>query len=281
MSGSQDGSRGIPVSRSKPQNIPNLSNLSLLSESSVGSWERGRLHSNARSPPTHSSILSSAHDDARPSSLVTTMSVASAVGKLPAQALEEGSKGQSTVDASTPTSAAQQPYPDQSQSGKSRTTIEHITGQRTATPTPSSTGPASASSTRPTHIDFASQPPALYPRQAREGYGFRPASGASTPTGYGGPIASGSSSSSAGGLGGQLHPTIPFSPIMMPSGGQTSSSRATGRDDDDDGDHRPDGRLMEDLRQEVRGELVRTGMIEGTNDSVADEEGVGWPGMPG
>lgn len=267
----QDGSRAIPVSRSKPQNIPNLSNLSLLSESSVGSWERGRLHGNARSPPTHPSILSSANDTARPSSLVTTMNAASATGKLPAQVIEEGDKGQSTVDASTATSAQQQ----HSQSGKSRATVEHITGQ--AAPAPAPTAATTASVSRPTHIDFASQPPALYPRQAREGYGFRPASGTSTPTGFGGPgpIASGSSSSAgAGGSTGQLHPTIPYSPILMPPG------RAGGRkaDDDDDGDHRPDGRLMEDLRQEVRGELVRTGMIEGMNESVADEEGVGWPG---
>ena len=110
----------------------------------------------------------------------------------------------------------------------------------------------------------------MYARQQREGYGFRPKSGQTTPTG--------SSNGPA------------FSPFVTVSGG---------RGDDDDMDHRPDGMSMDDLREDIRGELARIGLDHEGEEShgegndmalslvsassnghgIADEEGLGWPGQ--
>jgi GTP cyclohydrolase I len=109
---------------------------------------------------------------------------------------------------------------------------------------------------------------AIYARQQREGYGFRPSSGTSTPTGGAGM--------------GSAFPSF-------------SSGRGY---EDDDVDHRPDGRTLEDLRQGVRDELVKNDLIEHDADAdetielqkatqelalasgggIADEQGLGWAG---
>ena len=117
------------------------------------------------------------------------------------------------------------------------------------------------------------------PRQARDGYGFRPPSGQSTPTG--------TASSST------------FSPFIPLSAGSSGFRR--NRDDDDDMDHMPDGRNLDSLREEVRTELVRNGLtkdgsssfgplvqhgteglavqaVQAVQGGIADEEGLGWAG---
>ena len=198
-----------PIKASSPKAIaPNLNALSDLSSSSTGRWERGAQTNNARSPPTHPSVLSER--------------AARRDKEKQAHPLQFG--GSETV-----------PTP----------------------PTTANRGPGQVA-----------MPPGapIYPRQAREGYGFRPASGQSTPTGLGG-----------------NHSFAPF-----PSMGHS-------RHDEDDMDHRPDGRSMASLQAEVRQELIEGGLIEGSDDEVAelqrateglgiasggiaDEQGLGWAG---
>lgn len=152
------------------------------------------MHGNARSPPTHPSILS---EDFKPS---------------------KSARGPSGLSTTQPLSA----------------------------PSTSKLAQKDGGSPAPSHIEIS--PNAIYPRHQREGYGFRPTSGSSTPTG-----------SSASGL----------SPFVT-----VGSSR-----EEDDTDHRPDGRSMESLREEVRGELVKHGgLAEQNGHGIADEEGLGWPG---
>ncbi|TXT13673.1 hypothetical protein VHUM_01040 [Vanrija humicola] len=100
-----------------------MANLSALSESSVGSWERGRQSANARSPPA-TSVLDDAYAKMR--------------------GLDIGASAAAPPPSATAAAAA----------------------------------PAAASSSK-------EAPRVIYPRTPREGYGFRPASGASTPTGTG------------------------------------------------------------------------------------------------
>lgn len=101
-----ESKKGVP--------IPHLSGLNQLSDSSTGSWERGRTSGNARSP--------------------TNTSVLDAQSKLSGMSLSE-----------------------------------------------KPAGPSSISSTQSNQS--SSRPSVLHPRKPLEGYGFRPASGASTPTG--------------------------------------------------------------------------------------------------
>ncbi|WWD16121.1 GTP cyclohydrolase I [Kwoniella shandongensis] len=220
----------------RPIPTANLSNLSLLSQSSTGSWERGRMHGNARSPPAvQTSLLSE--------------------GKLPIY--HEGEQQQLQQQSSSDAGAgAPRPWPaDQSLSKPNP-----ATGRQTFQPQPQPQAPSAPS----------------HPRTPREGYGFRPSSGQSTPN-----------SSSV--LGGGLAYPFPngssagFVPAIASASGP--SRRITHNDrDDDDGDHRPDGRTMESLRAEVREELDRNGLIEAArgvveagNGGIADEEGLGWP----
>ncbi|RSH93940.1 hypothetical protein EHS25_006592 [Saitozyma podzolica] len=203
--------------------MPNLSNLSLLSESSTGSWERGRMHGNARSPPTHPSVLSEGKPRAGPSSLSQSVEAAGAAGAAGADA-----------------------------------------GGSLLTPPPSTTGSNTAS--RPDKIDLGlahashAHPP-FHPRQQREGYGFRPASGTTTPTG-----AATSAASAAG--------TFP----SFPNVALRPRSVSTNENNEDETDHLPDGRNMDQLRTEVRDELVKHGMGFDMNGAgIADEEGLGWP----
>ncbi|KAK8869615.1 GTP cyclohydrolase I [Kwoniella newhampshirensis] len=198
-----------PPQSARPIPTANLSNLSLLSQSSTGSWERGRMHGNARSPPAH------------PSSILSDGNSFAAANAAQAGSSEGGGPRPWPVDQSL-----SEPNPS--------------TGRQTFQPPPAPS----------------------YPRTPREGYGFRPSSGQSTPN----------STSAAPSL------SYPF-----PNGG--SSRRLTSRDDDEDeGDHRPDGRTMESLRAEVREELDRNGLIEAArgvveagNEGIADAEGLGWP----
>ncbi|KAK4687047.1 GTP cyclohydrolase IA, partial [Tremellales sp. Uapishka_1] len=91
----------------RPIPTPNLSNLSLLSESSVGSWERGRLHGNARSPPTASQMLPSVGDIGggsypTPSNSFTTLTSPPKI-ELPARQPREGYGFRPASGANTPT----------------------------------------------------------------------------------------------------------------------------------------------------------------------------------
>ena len=105
---------------------------------------------------------------------------------------------------------------------------------------------------------------AQYPRQQREGYGFRPRSGHSTPL-----------EESAQG---------PFSPILKPV---TQAQRAR-RDEEEDEDekygyHQPDRISMGELRQGVKEGLERSDEGEGSTmvvktPGIADADGLGWPG---
>ncbi|ORY28297.1 hypothetical protein BCR39DRAFT_535357 [Naematelia encephala] len=116
----------------------------------------------------------------------------------------------------------------------------------------------------------------LPPRYPRDGYGFRPASGQSTPTSQ----PSASPLSNANMNPSSASTLIPgFSPyVAVPD-----ASYRNGGGDDEDLDH-IDRTNMEDLRDEVRGELVRmdgsgpevqVGNLAG--GGIADEEGLGWP----
>ncbi|KAI9637925.1 putative GTP cyclohydrolase I [Dioszegia hungarica] len=194
--------RPIPRARA-PQASPNFDNLSALSESSTGSWEKGRLLGS--SAPKGSSPL-------------TGTDSTSGVGSQSVKA----------------------PY---AQPGAS--------AQVEAQETPSS-GSASGSMAftepiRPNHINLPMAP--IYPRQQREGYGFRPTSGQTTPS------ASATASASASG---------------------SSSQLADEEDGRDDYDHMPDGQSMDALREGIKGELVKAGIV-GSGQGIADEEGLGWP----
>ena len=128
---------------------------------------------------------------------------------------------------------------------------------------PDTSSPPLAGTSRPSS-SLAHPASPFHPRQAREGYGFRPPSGQSTPTG----------SASATG----------FSPFVSVSASSYVNEEET--------DHRPDGRSMDSLREEVRGELVKNGLTEvdtveiqrGTeglsvHSGIADEQGLGWAGV--
>lgn len=130
------------------------------------------------------------------------------------------------------------------------------------------------------------QSPYAYARQQREGYGFRPRSGQSTPSGveHDSPtmlsFANASQSShhtaaAAAGVG----------------SGSASGAGVGFTRDDDEVDHIPDRRTVEQLREGVRDELVRheNGHGQGPGDlgqggmivqgrGIADAEGLGWPG---
>lgn len=189
--------RPIPKATS-PKNVPNLGNLSRLSESSTGSWERGRMAGNARSPPDASTLLAdlSLNDQAKP--------------------------------------------------------------QRT--------------NAGPNRIPLGEARSAQYPRQQREGYGFRPRSGHSTPL-------------EEGGQG-------PFSPILKPvsqaqAPAPAQRSRTEEEEDEDEkyGYHQPDRISVGELRQGVKEGLQRRQETEGEGSMVvktpgiADADGLGWPGM--
>ncbi|OWZ65307.1 GTP cyclohydrolase I [Cryptococcus neoformans] len=218
-------SRAAPQS---PRSIPtaNLNNLSLLSESSTGSWERGRMAGNARSPPTNSILAESLAAGIAP--------VAAGVNVVEGGNDSSASSGAKGLRAGGAYPQPQRPWP--ADKGLSR-------------PNPA-TG----------RVSFPSAP--QYTRQAREGYGFRPKSGQTTPT-----------------TGAEASLTYPF-----PS---TSSSRVPRpREDDDDLDYRPDGKSMDQLRGEVREELDKQGLVQAAKgvvephmgiSGIADEEGLGWP----
>ncbi|KAK6903147.1 GTP cyclohydrolase I [Kwoniella mangroviensis CBS 10435] len=212
LSSSPSNSTRNPPAPTSSRPIPtaNLNNLSLLSESSTGSWERGRMHGNARSPPTHTSSLEAG---------------------LP------GASGSSSAEG-----GLNKPWP---------------ANQGLSKPDPA-TG----------RVKFQPQSNIPhYSRTPREGYGFRPTSGSTTPT-------TSASASASGSL------AYPFPSIH----------RST-RDDEDDMDHRTDGRSMDELRTEVRDELDKNGLLiqaargvvkdvagnEGEERGIADEEGLGWP----
>lgn len=219
-------SRASPQS---PRSIPtaNLNNLSLLSESSTGSWERGRMAGNARSPPTNSILADSLAAGVAP--------VAAGVNVVEGGNDLSPSSGAKSLRSGGAYPQPQRPWP--ADKGLSR-------------PNPA-TG----------RVSFPSVP--QYARQAREGYGFRPRSGQTTPT-----------------TGAEASLTYPF-----PS---TSSSRVPRpKEDDDDLDHRPDGKSMDELRDEVREELDKQGLVQAAKgvvephmgiSGIADEEGLGWPG---
>lgn len=189
--------RPIPTSKSPNQQTPNLGNLSRLSESSTGSWERGRMSGNARSPPEQSNAPSLA-----------------------------------SLSLNDPTSRPSLGLPRPPASDRS------------------------ASSSGTTKLA----------RPQREGYGFRPRSGQTTPA---------ETESSHG----------PFSPVLNPVKNGFTSRREE-EDEDEDlkyGYHQPDRISVGDLRQGVKEELSRQGGQEGSlviqGPGIADAEGLGWPGQ--
>lgn len=116
---------------------------------------------------------------------------------------------------------------------------------------------------RPNHINLPLAP--IYPRQQREGYGFRPASGQTTPT-----LNQGSSSAEQ------------FGSASTNARGRSRALREGGDDEEekegrDDYDHMPDGQSMDALREGIKGELIKSGIV-GQGKGIADEEGLGWPG---
>lgn len=191
---------GKPVSESsskaQPQPVPNLSNLSRLSESSTGDWERGKPSGNARSPKTTTSVLEQ---------------TGAQLNKL------------SIGDKQPQASAAAAARPSHVQTGF----VPDASQQRSQSP--------------------------LHPRLQREGYGFRPASGASTPTGS--------------------HAN-PLSPSV---GAQSTDDKEL-----------EDEELNAQLNDEVRNALKEpVGVVASTSTStellppggIADANGLGWPGM--
>lgn len=110
------------------------------------------------------------------------------------------------------------------------------------------------------------------PRPQREGYGFRPKSGQTTPA---------EPESSQG----------PFSPVLNPVNPTKTSARPRIDDEDEDEDedlkygyHQPDRISVGDLRQGVKDELVRQDKKGSTSlvvqgPGIADAEGLGWPGQ--
>ncbi|WVN86651.1 GTP cyclohydrolase I [Cryptococcus depauperatus CBS 7841] len=200
----------------QPISAQTLNNLSILSESSTGSWERGKVAGNARSPPSKPSVLAEYHDQGAVS--LPRREGAQKTQAFASLAPEEGMVGHGA------------PHPWSA--GKDMARSNSLAGRHSFSPVPQ------------------------YSRQAREGYGFRSRSGQSTPV----------HSISVGGA-------YPF---------------PNKRDDEDDTDHRPDGRTMQDLRGEVREELENQGFLQEAARSVVtntlddasgivDEEGLGWP----
>ena len=130
---------------------------------------------------------------------------------------------------------------------------------------------------QPARIALPSPSSAIHARQQIEGYGFRPTSGQTTPNGSG---------------RGDL-----FSPFLTVQSNGASSSRTRDevdeeKDERDDMDHLPDPRTMDELRDEVRSELAKNGLVDGfqvrpgseglqlpEGRGIADEEGLGWPGV--
>ncbi|WWC89758.1 GTP cyclohydrolase I [Kwoniella dendrophila CBS 6074] len=222
-----------PPGPTSARSIPtaNLNNLSLLSESSTGSWERGRMIGNARSPPNSKSILDNPNGLPNPN--------------------QNQNQSSSISGGSTDKSNLNKPWPANQELSKPEPSTGRVKFQ------PSNDIPH-------------------YTRQAREGYGFRPTSGSTTPT------IQQSSSSSASSSSQQLN--YPFPNVQRPKTQHTV--------DDDDEDHRPDGKSMDQLRSEVRDELEKNGLAlhqaargvvsdvageNGEERGIADEEGLGWP----
>lgn len=179
-----------PAQKTQPQPVPNLNNLSRLSESSTGDWERGKPSGNARSPKTSTSVLE--QTNAKLNDL--------AIGDSPAQA----------------------PRAANVQSG--------------FVPEPS---------------QHRAQSP-LHPRLQREGYGFRPASGASTPTGS------------------QIHQ----SPLVS----------ALPTDDKELEDEEMNTRLNDEVRNALKEPATSIATTTTSNEllppgGIADANGLGWPGM--
>lgn len=186
---------GKPVSeassKAQPQPVPNLNNLSRLSESSTGDWERGKPSGNARSPKSTTSVLEQ---------------TGAQLGKLSiADQAAQGARAAHVQTGFAPESAQQ----------------------------------------------LAHSP--LHPRLQREGYGFRPSSGASTPTGS--------------------HAN-PLSPSV---GAQSADDKEL-----------EDEELNEQLNDEVRNALKEpVTTIASTSAAtellppggIADANGLGWPGM--
>lgn len=84
-------------------------------------------------------------------------------------------------------------------------------------------------------------------------------------------------------------PFSPFVPLDAPNGqsGSSTADRSSQRErEEEDYDHH-DQTKMDDLREEVRGELVKAGLGEGPSiqpgtmagGGIADEDGLGWPGQ--
>lgn len=116
----------------------------------------------------------------------------------------------------------------------------------------------------------------IYPRQQREGYGFRPTSGQTTPS------ASATASASASGSSSQLAVQFGFGSASTNARARSRALREAGEDEEDgrdDYDHMPDGQSMDALREGIKGELVKAGIV-GSGQGIADEEGLGWPGKP-
>ncbi|KAL7424200.1 hypothetical protein Q5752_001786 [Cryptotrichosporon argae] len=183
----------------QPRAIPlaTASNLDLLSESSTGAWERGRMHGNARSPPSVSY-------------------------------LSENLESLRVRDSHVPA----QPHAD---------------GRE-----------APAAPGGPGKIALPRAP--SYPRQPREGYGFRPASGTSTPTGPG----------HFGQLG-----SAPMSPPQTaeaadePEGSDAEAAREA---------EATDREMDEEVRRVLRDgapRVAEAGLVPG--QGIADAEGLGWP----
>lgn len=223
--------RPIPRSTRQPQASPNFDNLSALSESSTGSWEKGRLLNSTRSPTS---------------------------GNMPLPDLAKSRLSQS----------------------EGIMNIDNDTSQQQQ----SSSLSVNAEPIRPNHINLPLAP--IYPRQQREGYGFRPTSGQTTPTIP--PPMTGSSSSQL-----QLHqPGSSSSSAQFGSASTNARARARQQRGDDDGenedeerdarddyDHMPDGQSMEALREGIKGELIKSGIVgTSSGQGIADEEGLGWPG---
>lgn len=186
---------GKPVNenpaKAQPQPVPNLNNLSRLSESSTGDWERGKRSGNARSPKTSTSVLE------QTSAQFSKLSV-----------------GDKSSQAARPTSVQNGFVPEASQ-------------QRSQSP--------------------------LHPRLQREGYGFRPASGASTPTG------------------------IQANPLSPTVGAQST-------DDKEIEDEELNAKLNDEVRNALKEPVSAVASTSQQTEvlppgGIADANGLGWPGM--
>ncbi|RXK36224.1 GTP cyclohydrolase I [Tremella mesenterica] len=227
--------RPISTPPKPTRQTPDYPSLSLLSESSTGPWERGRMHSNARSPPTHLQLAEQLRRHAEPISPRSKLNTTTSSGAIHV-------------------SSTKSPWPASKPALDRSPALPKAQGRaKQMLPTSSSmSSKSSKSSTSPPTSNIKSP---LQNRQAREGFGFRPKSGQSTPTG------------SANGAF--------FSPYVSVESGRS----------DDEMDHRPDGKSMEELREDVRQELDMDEMEEverrfeelSPNGGIADEEGLGWP----